>query len=125
MQQRPTAMCDPRNLRDRLHRAQLVIRVHYGYQRRIRPQRAPHVLRIHRSARAHGYARHRYSLALQLRHRSQHRRMLDRRGNYMAATGRPHRSQHSQIICFRSAACEYQLFRVTANQGRCFPPCRF
>ncbi len=118
---------DARDFRDRLQRAEFVIGVHHSNQNRGSAQRAADIVRIDHTARADAHVGHGNALALQLRARIQHRRVLDGRSHdmHLLTVGVEQNAEQRQIVRFSAAADKNDLLRLATDKRSRLPARHF
>ena len=106
-----------RDLPDRLHRADLVVRVHDGYQDRVVPNGLLHEIGGDNSVLINRKIGHLESLGFQIAHRFQDGRMLDRGCDQMAASAGVCQSpaDNRDIVGLRAAGSEEEIFLIHAR----------
>jgi hypothetical protein len=104
VQQHPALAADGRDVGDRLHRADLAVRPADRDERRVRPERRGDGVSRHPTGGIDRQPGDRRTAPLQLTHRAEHRRVLDRRRHHVPS--RDHGSEQRQIVRFRRATGE-------------------
>jgi hypothetical protein len=120
MQRNAVLARDDPDFRDRLDRADLVVRVHHADQDRLRRDGPADGIRVHAPGEVHRQLRNPGTETFEVPARTDNRRMLDLRRDDVTAlllSGEEHALER-EIVGFASAAGEHDLVRRGAEERR-------